>query len=80
MKRPGLTRFWTARILVIACLVPCTVPLAAKQADPAVPNSEIRGRVTGTDGKPASGARNQPTKRFNKTGRGSRWKTALPLF
>jgi hypothetical protein len=54
MKRFCQTRFWTARILVIACLMSCAVPLAAKQADPAVPNSEIRGRVVGGDGKPAS--------------------------
>jgi hypothetical protein len=44
-----------AATLVVACLVASTVPLSAKQPKPAVPNSEIRGKVLGTDGKPASG-------------------------
>ena len=42
-------------MLLVACFLSLTAPTLAKDPEPAVPNSEIRGKVLGTDGKPASG-------------------------
>jgi len=40
---------------VFACLLAPTAPTRADEPKPAVPNSEIRGKVLGMDGKPAAG-------------------------
>ena len=44
-----------ATLLLIAILLASTAPILADEPEPAVPNSEIRGKVLGTDGKPAAG-------------------------
>ena len=46
---------WTARFLLVACVLAPTAPVLAKEPEPAVPNSEIRGKVLGTDGRSAEG-------------------------
>ena len=40
---------------VFACFVAPIAPVLADEPKPAVPNSEIRGKVLGTDGRPADG-------------------------
>ena len=57
MNRPGPQHAWMVRILVIACFLGWTAPPEAGKEDPAVPNSEIRGRVLGPDGRRASGVK-----------------------
>ena len=55
MKNHSAGQTLTAALLLFACFVTLTAPTLAKEEEPAVPNSEIRGKVIGTDGKPASG-------------------------
>ena len=54
MNRPGPQHTWMVRILVIACFLGLTAPPEAGKEGPAVPNSEIRGKVLGPDGRRAS--------------------------
>jgi len=44
-----------ATLLLIACLLAPAAPVLADEPDPAVPNSEIRGKVLGTEGRRAEG-------------------------
>jgi hypothetical protein len=53
---PPLSRRLLAFQLAIATFVFVCVPIRADEPKPAVPNSEIRGKVKGTDGKSAEGA------------------------
>jgi len=54
MNRRTAQRSWTARLLLVACfLAPMSSVVASEK--PAVPNSEIRGKVLGTDGRSAAG-------------------------
>ena len=56
MNPSGSLRNWIARILVMACLLAVAGPVTvAEDEAPAVPNSEIRGKVHGPDGRPAAG-------------------------
>ena len=43
-------------MLLVALLLAPMAPARADEPKPAVPNSEIRGKVLGTDGRPAAGA------------------------
>ncbi len=56
MNRQTTQRSWTARLLLVAFFFAPMAPVLADEPKPAVPNSEIRGKVLGTDGRPAAGA------------------------
>lgn len=45
----------TARFLLLAFMVLPSAPAMADEPKPAVPNSQIRGKVLGADGRPAGG-------------------------
>jgi len=54
MDRRTAQRTWTARLLLAVCFFAPMAPALAAEPEPAVPNSEIRGKVLGTDGRPAA--------------------------
>ena len=56
MNRRTAQHPWTARLLLVAFFLAPMAPVLADEPKPAVPNSEIRGKVLGTDGRPAAGA------------------------
>ncbi|MCH7780291.1 MAG: carboxypeptidase regulatory-like domain-containing protein [Acidobacteria bacterium] len=55
MSRQTTQHTWTARLLLAACFLAPMASVVAGEPKPAVPNSEIRGKVLGTDGRPAAG-------------------------
>lgn len=55
MSRQTAQRTWTARLLLVACFFAPMASVVAGEPEPAAPNSEIRGKVLGTDGRPAAG-------------------------
>lgn len=55
MNRRTAQRSWTARLLLVVCFLAPMASAVAGEPKPAVPNSEIRGKVLGTDGRPAAG-------------------------
>ncbi len=55
MNRRTAQRSWTARLLVVACFLAPMSSVVAGAPKLAAPNSEIRGKVLGADGRPAAG-------------------------
>jgi len=55
MPNRSVLQIWTSKVLVVVCLLGWGPALGAGEPEPAVPNSEIRGSVVGTDGKGAAG-------------------------
>ena len=56
MKRRTAQHSWIARLLLVGFFLAPMAPVLADEPKPAVPNSEIRGKVLGTDGRPAAKA------------------------
>ena len=55
MNKRTAQHAWTARLVLVACFFAPMASVVADEPKPAVPNSEIRGSVLGTDGQPAAG-------------------------
>ena len=55
MNRRTAQYTWAAKLVLAACFFAPMAPAMADEPEPAVPSSEFRGKVLGTDGQPAAG-------------------------